>query len=43
MAPPPILRWACLPASRRRELYHLLGQMMTRLLEAKRLKEVGHD
>ena len=38
-----LLRWDSLPASRRQELYHLLGQMMARLLEAKRLKEVGHD
>ena len=40
---PALLCWASLPAQRRRELDRLLGQMMARLLEAKRLKEVGHD
>jgi hypothetical protein len=39
----PLGLWACLPAQRQQELYHLLGQMMTKLLEAKRLKEVGHE
>jgi len=38
-----MLRWATLPAQRRLELDRLLGQMMARLLEARRLKEVGHD
>jgi hypothetical protein len=40
---PASLRWASLPTQRRRELDRLLGQMMARLLEAKRLKEVGRD
>jgi hypothetical protein len=37
------LLWARLPADRRRQLLRLLGQLLTRLLGARRPGEGGHD
>jgi hypothetical protein len=42
MTGPPAL-WARLPADRKGQLQQLLGQLLTRLIEARRLGEVGHD
>jgi hypothetical protein len=35
--------WTHLPADRKRQLQQLLGQLLTRLIEARRLGEAGHD
>jgi hypothetical protein len=39
--PPPL--WARLSADRQQQLQQLLGQLLARLLEARRLQEGSHD
>ena len=39
----PLDLWAHLPADRQRQVQRLLGQLLIRLLEARRLQEVSHD